>query len=89
MPHCRFRGAFTPEERNRIDRAVTSIEQEKPTMRSMGPTWLIMRATPAAGVVYVGVRFRDGQVVRASTVRTLIDGFAALGRSEPPGPVDG
>jgi hypothetical protein len=30
--------------------------------------------------VYVGVRFRDGQVVRASALNALIDGIKAMQR---------
>ena len=86
--YCRFRGAFTAEERGRIERVVAAIEQKERVVLSVGPTWLIMRATPSGGVVYVGVRFRDGQVVRATAVDTLIDGLTALGRPKPPqGPV--
>ncbi len=90
MPHCRFRGAFTSQERDRIERVVVSVEARVhampgPTRYHLAqPVWLVMRATPTTGAVYVGVRFRDGKVVRAASIDALATGIEALGRLRPP-----
>jgi len=78
MAYCRFRGAFTAEERKQVERAIGAVEGVAGFGSSAMPVWLVMRATPAAGTVYVGVRFRDGTVVREPALDALIDSLKAL-----------
>lgn len=81
MVYCRFRGPFTPEERILVEQAVAAVEEADGLELPSAPKWLVMRVSPAERVVYVGVRFRDGQVVRASALSALIDGIKAMRRS--------
>lgn len=80
MAYCRFRGPFTPEERKLVEQAVAAVEDADGLELASAPKWLVMRVSPAERVVYVGVRFRDGQVVRASALNALIDGIKAMQR---------
>lgn len=65
MAYCRFRGPFTPEERKLVEQAVAAVEDADGSELPSAPKWLVMRVSPEEHAVYVGVRFRDGQVVRA------------------------
>lgn len=81
MAYCRFRGAFTLEERELVEQAVAAVEEADGSGLSPVPGWLVVRATPAANAVYLGVRFRDNRVVHASALDALIDGIEALRHS--------
>jgi hypothetical protein len=80
MVYCRFRGPFTPEERKLVEQAVAAVEDADGLELPSAPKWLVMRVSPAEHAVYVGVRFRDGQVVRASALNALIGGIKAMQR---------
>lgn len=78
MALCRFRGVFTSEERKRVEQAIAAAEQVDGLGLSAIPAWVVVRATPAADIIYVGVRFRDGKIVRAPALDALIAGIEAL-----------
>lgn len=78
MPHCRFRGAFTPEERKQVERAVTAFEQARGRTTPAAPRWIVMHATPAAGAVYVAVCLDDGRALRTTSVDMLVEAFNDL-----------
>lgn len=81
---CRFRGAFTADERKRIERAVAALDQgdEAPWIERVA--WLVMCATPGAKPTYVAIRLSDGWTARAPSVDELIAAFGDAGHPLPP-----
>lgn len=82
--YCRFRGAFTPEERKRIERAIATLDPGEKTYWVEPIAWLMMCATPAAETVYVAIRLSDGWSARASSVDELIAAVTDADRSARP-----
>ncbi len=70
--YCRFRGAFTPEERKRIERAIATLDSNEKMYWVEPIAWLMMCATPTDEPIYVAIRLSDGWSARASSVDELI-----------------
>ena len=82
--YCRFRGAFTSDERKRIERAVAALDQGDEASWMERVAWLVMCATPGAQPTYVAIRLSDGWTTRAPSVDELIATFEDAGRPLPP-----
>ena len=82
--YCRFRGAFTAAERNRLERAVAALDHGTGAPWVERVAWLMMCANIESEAVYVAVRLSDGWTARARSVDALIAVLEDAGRSAPP-----
>jgi len=68
---CRFKGAFTDEDQERITTAARAVERLRGTTDA-DPSWAFLGFTvPYSGYRFWGVRLADGYTVRAHTAKGL------------------
>lgn len=70
---CQFRGVFTENDKERLERAAVRYERARRTASSTAPKrWAFVHfKTPYKGSLYWGVRAEDGYMVKARTARGL------------------
>ena len=69
---CRFRGAFTSDEKERLEKTARSVERLLSREAGSRPAWAFLHfKVPYDGHPYWGVRLRDGLQVGADTVEEL------------------
>jgi hypothetical protein len=76
---CRFRGSFTSDEKERLEKTARAVERLVSREARSRPAWAFLHfEAPYAGHSYWGVRFEDGLRVGAETAEELAASLASL-----------
>lgn len=76
---CRFRGSFTSDEKERLEKTARAVERLMSRTARSQPAWAFLHVeAPYAGHSYWGVRYEDGLQVGADTAEELAASLASL-----------